>query len=991
MGWHFPDWAGNLPAIPAGPIADIACCRQHCAAIKGDGTVALLQSSGTPLPPPANLGGVVSLGCRLGAFYAVLSDGSVTGWGTDPQGKNFASVKNLYIDYGFTMRKIAVGATHAVFVRTDHAIQTQMIVNYDATKPETDPKNFLAPSQIGNYKGAQVAAGDRGGGAVFHDGTFAVWGPIAKDYPPPKLTTEVQKIIFSDSYSNNVAFENHGYVLLLTTGVLKPVGQYMPQVGSDKTDYFPTKTNLTDFGGRGGVYIAAHSAGCGGVTQFGCCMGAGGTPLKEPYSGDVLQYCSAAGTVVTSTCNAGTCGWQNSSGPVGTGKFACGNTPDQFASAPVKTCCIPKCKANSSDCGPDGCGGNCGTCGAGKSCSTTSDASGVIPGSGKCKCIANCDDGNVCTTDDCNATTCVYTANTLACDDGNKCTTGDKCAASKCLAGGPTNCDDGTACTADTCAAATGCANKAVTCDDANTCTTDSCDKVKSCVFTNNTLGCSDNSACTVTDVCSAGKCVAGAALVCDDKNPCTNDTCNATSGCVFTNNTVGCSDGDACTVNDACVAGKCVSGPAPSCDDKNVCTADSCSKATGCVQTATAGACNDGNACTANDACQGGKCAPGTLVTCNDNNVCTDDSCASASGCVYAPNTKNACDDGNSCNAGDHCNATGKCVPTSGLNCDDNNPCTDDPCNATGGCEHKAVADGTACAGANACITVGKCQSGKCAGNVPVDCDDGNPCTADACDTKTGCKYANLAAACDDGDPCTSGDVCQNGACKAGPGCDANAVCTLQGWSGVCVCKSGFVGNGKSCAVCKPDCSGKSCGPDGCGGQCGVCGGNQTCTTKGLCVCAPQCAGKTCGPDGCGGQCGACGKGQACDGSGQCAKICVPQCGGKACGPDGCGGQCGSCGADQFCHVDSAQCRWNACPGAQMQGCCSGNSLVSCSKAGLSVTHCDETSTWCAWDAGKSTYACMATNTGVEPAGKVPQMCVAVPPCKPACDGKAC
>ncbi|MBI5609541.1 MAG: hypothetical protein HY902_11740, partial [Deltaproteobacteria bacterium] len=223
------------------------------------------------------------------------------------------------------------------------------------------------------------------------------------------------------------------------------------------------------------------------------------------------------------------------------------------------------------------------------------------------------------------------------------------------------------------------------------------------------------------------------------------------------------------------------------------------------------------------------------------------------------------------------------------------------------------------------------------------------------------------------------------------GPGCDANAVCTLQGGAGVCVCKAGYAGSGKTCSVCAPSCSGKTCGSDGCGGQCGVCGGNQACSSGGLCVCTPQCNGKTCGPDGCGGQCGSCGSGQACNGDGQCAKICVPQCQGKACGPDGCGGECGSCGAEQFCHLDTAQCRWNACPGAQTQGCCSGNSLVSCGKTGLSVSDCNASSTWCSWDADKGAYACMAKNAGAEPTGKIQQMCVAVPPCKPVCDGKSC
>lgn len=38
----------------------------------------------------------------------------------------------------------------------------------------------------------------------------------------------------------------------------------------------------------------------------------------------------------------------------------------------------------------------------------------------------------------------------------------------------------------------------------------------------------------------------------------------------------------------------------------------------------------------------------------------------------------------------------------------------------------------------------------------------------------------------------------------------------------------------------CEPDCSGRECGNDGCGGSCGSCGSNETCD-GGQCVCAPS------------------------------------------------------------------------------------------------------------------------------------------------------
>jgi hypothetical protein len=51
-------------------------------------------------------------------------------------------------------------------------------------------------------------------------------------------------------------------------------------------------------------------------------------------------------------------------------------------------------------------------------------------------------------------------------------------------------------------------------------------------------------------------------------------------------------------------------------------------------------------------------------------------------------------------------------------------------------------------------------CEEGECVGE-PLDCDDGNPCTDDACDPAQGCSSTPNEAPCEDGDPCTSGDGC--------------------------------------------------------------------------------------------------------------------------------------------------------------------------------------------------------------------------------------
>ena len=72
---------------------------------------------------------------------------------------------------------------------------------------------------------------------------------------------------------------------------------------------------------------------------------------------------------------------------------------------------------------------------------------------------------------------------------------------------------------------------------------------------------------------------------------------------------------------------------------------------------------------------------------------------------------------------------------------------------------------------------------------------------------------------------------------------------------------------------LCTPDCNGKACGDDGCGGSCGSCAGAELCNGLGTCYdpnqCTPDCAGKECGDDGCGGGCGSCTAPATCGGAG--------------------------------------------------------------------------------------------------------------------------
>ena len=81
------------------------------------------------------------------------------------------------------------------------------------------------------------------------------------------------------------------------------------------------------------------------------------------------------------------------------------------------------------------------------------------------------------------------------------------------------------------------------------------------CAGQSNGTACDDGNACTTVDTCGGGKCQGGSVLGCNDNNLCTTDSCNPFSGCLNTNNTVACDDGDPCTAGDACGGGVCTVG----------------------------------------------------------------------------------------------------------------------------------------------------------------------------------------------------------------------------------------------------------------------------------------------------------------------------------------------------------------------------------------------------------------------------------------------
>ena len=145
---------------------------------------------------------------------------------------------------------------------------------------------------------------------------------------------------------------------------------------------------------------------------------------------------------------------------------------------------------------------------------------------------------------------------------------------------------------------------------------------------------------------------------------------------------------------------------------------------------------------------------------TCMGKRVCTGDGLTSCDADTPAQEICNGLDD--------DCDGTADepdVVRGSFLNlCDDDNPCTTDACEGESGCTHE-IQNAGECIDGDACTVGDHCENGQCVG-LPVVCDDGNPCTDDACDGQGGCKSTLNNAPCDDQDPCTVADACKDGTC---------------------------------------------------------------------------------------------------------------------------------------------------------------------------------------------------------------------------------
>jgi hypothetical protein len=337
-----------------------------------------------------------------------------------------------------------------------------------------------------------------------------------------------------------------------------------------------------------------------------------------------------------------------------------------------------------------------------------------------------------------------------------------------------------------------------------------------------------------------AGRCTATCTPVCAGRN-CGDDGCGGTCGtCV---GTLRCSS-----------AGVCVP-PTWTCDPVRYAARDRCDCGCGAVDPDCADSALATAGCTALERCASdGNCSPRAPAgwTCLASRYAARDACDCGCGvvdpdCMVQELPVRGCTGTRAtCSA----SATCDCTPACG-----NNACGDNGCG--GSCGTCANPQAPICLG-GACVSA--CDP------APIRCNFAQ-CGSDACGGS--CGTCTPGSNCVDGrcvqlaidDPLTCFGRCGN---FNPAGCSCSPECVAQG-----NCCPDYT---TTCGNCLPACGNRACGPDGCGGACGVCGEGAVCSA-GVCItgCQPDCDGRQCGDDGCGGQCGSCQAGESCEWTGQC------------------------------------------------------------------------------------------------------------------------
>jgi len=319
-----------------------------------------------------------------------------------------------------------------------------------------------------------------------------------------------------------------------------------------------------------------------------------------------------------------------------------------------------------------------------------------------------------------------------ACDDGNLCTENDVCSQGVC--GGSTK----------DCSYLN------------NQCQVGVCDQGDGqCYpdYTNyNGQDCDDGNACTQGDICSDGTC-SGSPITCDDGNVCTNDTCDPSSGCVYTNNNDPCDDGLFCTIDDICSNGVCAGQEDRDCSDGVGCTVDSCNE-----QNDQCDHSPDDSYCDNFDLPPIGECGYDP-----DNNPYTFDE---------ADGFDSICEPTTGCTQGSY-SFTHTCdVSQCGAECESNSDCPDNTCSETYNdyCDDNRLVEYDNDKVLDSTTVEDSCSE---------DC--GSDCTCQVCEVDCSPPSTNSYCVKDVcGAECDSGDDCESGVCLGDCTCQPPSECSI-------------------------------------------------------------------------------------------------------------------------------------------------------------------------------------------------------------------